>query len=78
MTPTTPPSALCSSWEARGRRAEAAGFSLPEGPYDTVAGWFVVQIGRLAEVGDVVEAPGSRATFEVTDYIQPTTIRMTE
>jgi putative hemolysin len=37
---------------------------LPDGPYETVAGWAVAQIGRLPEVGDEVEF--ENAKFEVT------------
>lgn len=36
--------------------AELAGVVVPEdGPYETVAGWFLSESGRLAEVGDSVE-----------------------
>lgn len=37
---------------------------LPDGPYETVAGWAVSQIGRLPEIGDEVEF--ENAKFEVT------------
>lgn len=37
---------------------------LPDGPYETVAGWAVSQIGRLPEIGDQVEF--ENAKFEVT------------
>lgn len=35
--------------------ADATGYRLAEGPYDTLAGWFMKQTGRLPEVGDEVE-----------------------
>jgi putative hemolysin len=34
---------------------EQTGLVLPEGPYDTVAGYFMAQLGRLPSVGDVVQ-----------------------
>jgi putative hemolysin len=44
---------------------EEAGFPLPDGPYETVAGWFVSQQGTLPALGDRVEHADSGATFEV-------------
>jgi putative hemolysin len=35
--------------------AEVTGIVLPEGPYETVAGWMVERIGRLPELGDSVD-----------------------
>lgn len=43
--------------------AEEAGFELPDGPYETVAGWFVSQLGHLPHVGEHVDLGGAR--FEV-------------
>ena len=43
---------------------EATGLDLPRGSSDTIAGFVVERLGRLARVGDVVEVPG--ATLEVT------------
>ena len=34
---------------------ERTGLVLPEGPYDTLAGYFMAQLGRLPSVGDVAE-----------------------
>ena len=44
--------------------AEMTSISLPDGPYETVAGWAVAQIGRLPQVSDVVS--WDRATLTVT------------
>lgn len=45
--------------------AEESGVVLPDGPYETVAGWFVSQLGRLPVVGDRLE--GASAGFEVVE-----------
>jgi putative hemolysin len=38
--------------------AERTGFSLAEGPYDTVAGFFMAQLGQLPALGDSAVAEG--------------------
>ncbi|MDQ1218081.1 hemolysin family protein [Microbacterium arborescens] len=43
---------------------EATGISIPRGTSDTVAGFVIEQLGRLARVGDRIEVDG--ATIEVT------------
>ena len=45
--------------------AEETGISLPEGPYETVAGFVVSQLGDVPEVGNEVIAGAHR--FEVTE-----------
>ncbi|MGY1916042.1 hemolysin family protein [Blastococcus sp. SYSU DS0973] len=37
---------------------EATGLELPEGPYETVAGYVLAELGRLPEVGDSIEVEG--------------------
>lgn len=37
--------------------ADSTGIALPEGPYETVAGWLLTQMGRLAVEGDIVPIP---------------------
>jgi putative hemolysin len=44
---------------------EESGVALRDGPYETVAGWFVAQLGRLPAVGD--ELQGAGATFQVIE-----------
>jgi putative hemolysin len=41
---------------------EETGISLPEGPYETVAGFVISRLGHVAEVGDKVEIDGYRLT----------------
>ncbi|MCL2652291.1 MAG: hemolysin family protein [Propionibacteriaceae bacterium] len=36
--------------------AERTGYVLPEGPYDTLAGYFMAQLGTIAKVGDTITA----------------------
>jgi putative hemolysin len=45
--------------------AEQAGIALPDGPYETVAGWFVAELGHLPSLGDELVGPG--AGFEVIE-----------
>jgi len=34
--------------------AERTGYELPDGPYDTLAGYFTAQLGEVAEIGDSI------------------------
>jgi putative hemolysin len=45
--------------------AEATGLQLPDGPYETAAGYVLAELGRLPEVGDTVEVGGR--TLSVVD-----------
>lgn len=54
---------------------EAYGYVIPEGPYDTVAGYVMAQLGHLPQVDDTIEValasthahePSSRFVFTVT------------
>jgi putative hemolysin len=45
--------------------AERTGVELPEGPYETVAGFVIAELGRLPEPGEAVEVLGHR--LEVID-----------
>ena len=45
--------------------ARETGLALPDGPYETVAGYVITRLGRLGEVGDAVEVAGR--TLQVVD-----------
>ena len=45
--------------------ARQTGVPLEDGPYETVAGYVMHRLGRLAEVGDTVDVDGHRLV--VTD-----------
>ncbi len=47
---------------------EAIGMAIPDGvAYETIGGFVLEQLGRLAEVGDTVTVPGARLTVERMD-----------
>ena len=46
---------------------EESGIALPDGPYETAAGWFVARLGALPSLGDRVEHAESGATLEVAE-----------
>jgi putative hemolysin len=46
---------------------EATGLRLPEGPYETAAGYVLAELGRLPEVGDTVEVEGRTLTVHELD-----------
>jgi putative hemolysin len=47
--------------------AEQTGVELPEGPYETVAGYVLSALGQLPQVGDTVEVAGRRLTVTEMD-----------
>ena len=47
--------------------AEQTGIGLPEGPYETVAGYVLASLGELPRVGDQVEVDGHRLTVTEMD-----------
>ena len=47
---------------------EEVGLELPEGPYETVAGFMVAELGRLPMRGDTVEVGGNRLTVTQMDH----------
>ena len=47
--------------------AEETGVTLPEGPYETVAGYVIAALGKLPDPGDWVEGSGQRLTVTELD-----------
>jgi putative hemolysin len=56
--------------------AEETGFELPEGPYETVAGYVVAELGELPEVGTSVEVEGHVLTVTELDGRRAARIRV--
>src|SRR4051812_22853410 len=57
--------------------ADEAGIDLPEGPYETVAGYVMAVLGRLPRLGDVVEGNGARLKVTEVDGRRIARIRVT-
>ena len=55
----------------------ASGIKLPEGHYETVAGYIIDQLGRLPRVGDQVEVAGHVLTVTAMDRLRISRIRVT-
>jgi len=51
----------------RDELTEATGIVLPDGPYETLAGFVQAQLGRVPSVGDALEAHGHRFTVVEMD-----------
>ena len=58
--------------------ADATGLDLPEGPYETLAGFVMTELGRIPEAGDEVEALGRRFTVLEVDGRRAARIRVEE
>jgi putative hemolysin len=56
---------------------DKTGLELPEGPYETVAGFVIHQLGRLPEVGESIEALGHRFTVTELDGRRVARVRLT-
>ncbi|MBO0776450.1 MAG: hypothetical protein J2P34_09055, partial [Actinobacteria bacterium] len=56
--------------------AEQTGLRLPEGPYETVAGYVLAVLGRLPTAGDAVEAGDRRLTVTELDGRRVARIRV--
>jgi putative hemolysin len=57
--------------------AAASGIRLPEGRYETVAGFVISRLGRLPIIGDQVEVPGHVLTVLAMDRLRIARIRVT-
>ncbi|HEX5115631.1 MAG TPA: hemolysin family protein [Pseudonocardiaceae bacterium] len=70
-----------SSWLVSGllrddEVAEATGFRMPEGQYETVAGLVLARLGRIPEVGDEVRVDGWRITVMLMDRHRIAQVRL--
>lgn len=61
----------------RGDLAEQTGIALPEGPYDTLGGFVLDQLGRMPADGDAVEGAGHRFTVRATDGLRIARVHIT-
>lgn len=56
---------------------EETGIALPEGPFETVAGYVTSRLGRIAEIGDHVEIDGHTITVVDKDERRVARLRVT-
>lgn len=57
--------------------ADETQLELPEGPFETVAGYVMATLGRVPKVGDVVEMPGARLRVAAMDGRRVARVRVT-
>lgn len=57
--------------------ADAVGFVMPEGDYETVAGLVLERLGRIPTVGDEIELPGWRLTVTRMDRRRVAELQLT-
>ena len=60
-----------------GQFAEQTGIRLPEGPYETVAGYVLAALGQLPREGDSVSVPGYVITVTEMDARRIARLRVT-
>jgi CBS domain containing-hemolysin-like protein len=58
--------------------AEATGFRMPEGEYETVAGLVLARLGEIPEVGDEVRVDGWRITVMLMDRHRIAELRLSK
>jgi putative hemolysin len=56
---------------------DETGIELPEGPYETVAGYLMARLGRLVEKGDTVEVAGHRMVVQDVENRRVGRVRVT-
>jgi putative hemolysin len=56
---------------------ERTGFELPEGPYDTLAGYFMAQLGQLPQVGATIQADVQRVDGD-PEEVTPLELKVAE
>ena len=56
---------------------EEVGLELPDGPYETVAGFMVAELGRLPAEGDCVDVAGSTLTVVAMDHRRIARVQVT-
>ena len=55
---------------------DETGITLPEGHYETVAGFLMAQLGRIPEPGDAVDHEGYRVTVTVVEGRRVSRVRV--
>ena len=55
---------------------DETGIELPEGPYETVAGYLMAVLGRIPHLGDAVEVDGHRISVELLEGHRVSRIRV--
>ncbi len=55
---------------------EACGFEMPEGPYETLAGFVLVRLGKIPSPGELFEHDGWRVEVLAVDRLRITTVRL--
>jgi putative hemolysin len=56
---------------------ELTGLKVPDGPYETVGGYLMAELGRLPQVGDLVEHEGYRLAITSVDGHRTARVRVT-
>ena len=57
--------------------AEACGFQIPDGPYETLAGFVLARLGRIPDVGEAFDEGGWRLEVTEMDRLRVASVRLT-